>query len=96
MEHHSKPLGTYKIFLIGFMGSGKSAISDYLCQNYGLEKIEMDQLRKRRHADYRDFRPARRSIFSESGDGAARGTAGQRQCRHILRRRNANAGKQCS
>ncbi len=44
MEHHSKPLGTYKIFLIGFMGSGKSAISDYLCRNYGMEKIEMDQL----------------------------------------------------
>ena len=32
------------IILTGFMGSGKSAISDYLCRNYGMEKIEMDQL----------------------------------------------------
>ena len=43
MEHHSKPLGTYKIFLIGFMGSGKSTISKYLKEHYGMEKIEMDK-----------------------------------------------------
>lgn len=32
------------IFLIGFMGSGKSTIASFLSQNYGMEIIEMDQL----------------------------------------------------
>lgn len=44
MENHPKPLCTYNIFLIGFMGSGKSAISDYLSQHYAMEKIEMDRI----------------------------------------------------
>ncbi len=30
------------IFLIGFMGSGKSTIADRLCADYGLEAVEMD------------------------------------------------------
>lgn len=34
---------SYNIFLIGFMGSGKSTISDYLSEHYAMEKIEMDQ-----------------------------------------------------
>lgn len=32
------------IFLIGFMGSGKSTVASYLAENYGMEIIEMDQL----------------------------------------------------
>ena len=32
------------VFLIGFMGSGKSTIASYLAQNYGMEIIDMDQL----------------------------------------------------
>lgn len=31
------------IFLIGFMGCGKSTISDYLSREYGMEKVEMDE-----------------------------------------------------
>lgn len=31
------------IFLIGFMGCGKSTVSEYLCRNYGMEKVEMDE-----------------------------------------------------
>lgn len=34
---------TGNIFLIGFMGCGKSTISDYLCREYGMEKVEMDE-----------------------------------------------------
>lgn len=44
MENKPEPLFTYNIFLIGFMGSGKSTISDYLSQNYGMEQIEMDRV----------------------------------------------------
>lgn len=32
------------IFLIGFMGSGKSTIASCLSENYGMEIIEMDQM----------------------------------------------------
>lgn len=32
------------IFLIGFMGCGKSTVAAWLSQNYGMEIIEMDQL----------------------------------------------------
>lgn len=32
------------IFLIGFMGSGKSTVASHLAENYGMEIIEMDQL----------------------------------------------------
>lgn len=31
------------IFLIGFMGTGKSAIASYLARNYGMNIIEMDE-----------------------------------------------------
>ena len=33
----------YNIFLIGFMGSGKSTVSNYLSTHYQMEKVEMDQ-----------------------------------------------------
>ncbi|MBQ8803430.1 MAG: shikimate kinase [Tyzzerella sp.] len=32
------------IFLIGFMGCGKSTVASYMAQNYGMEVMEMDQL----------------------------------------------------
>ena len=32
------------VFLVGFMGSGKSTIASYLAENYGMEIIDMDQL----------------------------------------------------
>ena len=32
------------IFLIGFMGSGKSTVASYLSQYFGMQVIEMDQL----------------------------------------------------
>lgn len=38
-----KPLD-YNIYLIGFMGTGKSTIARYLNTVYGMETIEMDQI----------------------------------------------------
>ncbi len=32
------------IMLIGFMGTGKSTVASYLCKEYGMEIIEMDEL----------------------------------------------------
>lgn len=34
----------YNIFLIGFMGSGKSTVSDYMHRTCGMPVIEMDQI----------------------------------------------------
>ena len=34
----------YNIVLIGFMGTGKSTISEYMKQKFGMEVIEMDQI----------------------------------------------------
>ena len=38
----------YNIFLIGFMGSGKSTISKYMKKTYGMEVAEMDHLIEQR------------------------------------------------
>ena len=35
---------TYNIFLIGFMGSGKSTVADYLCEKFDMDVVEMDQV----------------------------------------------------
>lgn len=42
-----KPLD-YNIYLIGFMGTGKSTIARYLNTVYGMETVEMDQIIARR------------------------------------------------
>ena len=31
------------VFLVGFMGSGKSTIASYLSENYGMDMMDMDQ-----------------------------------------------------
>ena len=38
----------YNIVLIGFMGTGKSTISEYMKQKFGMEVIEMDQIIEQR------------------------------------------------
>lgn len=48
MQQQAKYEFSYNIFLIGFMGSGKSTISEYLHQHYAMEKIEMDSLIEKR------------------------------------------------
>ena len=40
----AKSLFDYNIFLIGFMGAGKSTISDYLKTVFAMDIIEMDQI----------------------------------------------------
>ena len=40
----ARKLFSYNIFLIGFMGSGKSTMSDYLSTALAMEVVEMDQI----------------------------------------------------
>lgn len=44
MENQEKHVFSYNIFLIGFMGCGKSTISEYLREHYAMKKIEMDSV----------------------------------------------------
>ena len=44
----ARKLFNYNIFLIGFMGAGKSTISDYLRTAFAMDVVEMDQIIARR------------------------------------------------
>ncbi len=44
----ARKLFSYNIFLIGFMGAGKSTISDYLSTLFAMDVVEMDQLISKR------------------------------------------------
>ena len=41
-------LFNYNLVLIGFMGAGKSTVSDYFHTRYGMDVIEMDEIIARR------------------------------------------------
>lgn len=56
-----KELG-YNIFLIGFMGAGKSTVSGYLHTAYGMEVLEMDQVIEEREGKKIS------DIFAEQGE----------------------------
>lgn len=61
IHHNSKKiqarrLFNYNIFLIGFMGAGKSTISDYLRSMFAMDVVEMDQIiAKRQHMSISDI-----------------------------------------
>ena len=42
--NHNEEVFPYNIALIGFMGTGKSTLSKYLKEKYGMDIVEMDQI----------------------------------------------------
>ena len=42
-QAHNKPFSG-NIVLIGFMGAGKSTVSEYLSRKYNMDTVEMDQI----------------------------------------------------
>ena len=54
------------IYLIGFMGSGKSAVAAYLMRQYGIPRVEMD---REIESEYGMTIP---EIFEREGEGAFR------------------------
>lgn len=42
-QAHNKPFSC-NIVLIGFMGAGKSTVSEYLSRKYNMDTVEMDQI----------------------------------------------------
>lgn len=60
------PVLSYNIYLIGFMGCGKSAAADYLHRVCGMQAVEMDsEIEKRSSMSIRE-------IFAEKGEPAFR------------------------
>lgn len=53
---------SYNIFLIGFMGVGKSTVAEYLNQNYDMKVVEMDQVIAEREGK------SISEIFAENGE----------------------------
>lgn len=43
-ELETRPLFSYNIFLIGFMGSGKTTIAEALSKKFAMEIVEMDRI----------------------------------------------------
>ncbi len=93
----ARKLFDYNIVLIGFMGAGKSTISDYLSTVFDMEIVEMDQLIADREemsipdifATYGEeyFRNLETNLLIEMQD--------KKKCGHFLWRWCSNARAQC-
>ena len=72
----SHELFGFNIFLIGFMGVGKSTVSNALQNTFAMDVVEMDEMiaKKEQHEHFRDLRSARRGIFPQRGDKPAEGS----------------------
>ncbi len=87
----------YTIFLIGFMGCGKSTVSKELSRQFGLKIIEMDQLiAERERMSIPDiFSKKRRTLFPGIGNFSAERFKNADQPCGFLRRRCRHAQRKC-
>ena len=85
----ARKLFDYNIILIGFMGAGKTSISDYLNTMFAMDIVEMDQVIADRGGDEhpRYLCHVRGGVFPESGDRAPDRDAVPEEHRHLLRGR---------
>ena len=86
------------IFLIGFMGSGKSTVAKYLSSAYQMKQIEMDeQIEKNEGRSISSiFEKEGEEIFSHIGNRAFKksGSPGDFCC--IMRRRRSSKRGECA
>ena len=79
------------LFLIGVMGTGKTAVSEALSKQTGIPVMDTDEdIRLQEGMEITE-------IFAQKGSGntAAEGSAGQRTTDHFLRRRDAAPPAEC-
>ena len=92
----ARKLFDYNIVLIGFMGAGKSTISDFLRTVFAMEVIEMDQIiAEREEMSISDIFETYGEEYSGSGDEASDRDAVAEKCCHLLWRWCTDAGTQC-
>lgn len=77
----ARKLFNYNIVLIGFMGAGKSTISDFLKNVFAMDVVEMDQIIAQRQGMsisdiFKEIQQAYKSIVSGEADRASYGGAG--------------------
>ena len=83
----ARKLFDYNIVLIGFMGAGKSTISDFLRTVFAMEVVEMDQIiAEREGMSISDIFETYGRILPQSGDRTADRDAVQEKRCHLLRR----------
>ena len=92
----ARKLFDYNIVLIGFMGAGKSTISDFLRTVFAMEVIEMDQIiAEREEMSISDiFETYGEEYLPGSGDEASDRDAVAEKCGHFLWRWCTDAGTQ--
>lgn len=94
----ARKLFDYNIVLIGFMGAGKSTISDFLRTVFAMEVVEMDQIiAEREGMSISDiFETYGEEYFRKLETELLIGNAVQEQCGHLLWRRCTDERAQCS
>ena len=93
----ARKLFSYNIVLIGFMGAGKTTISDYLSTMFDMKLVEMDQeIAEREEMSIPDiFCHIRRGIFQKAGDKTVKRTSERKELYHFLRRRRCTPSGEC-
>lgn len=93
----ARKLFNYNIVLIGFMGAGKSTISEFLKTAFAMDVIEMDQIIAEREgmSISRYLRSVWRAVFPRSGDEPADRDAVENQCGYLLWGRYSDERVQC-
>ena len=77
---------TYNIFLIGFMGSGKSTVADYLCEKFDMDVVEMDQvIAERERMSISDIFEKHGELYFRDLETTFSGIAGEDQHSCLLR-----------
>lgn len=94
----ARKLFNYNIVLIGFMGAGKSTISDFLKNVFAMDVVEMDQIiAQRQGMSISDiFETYGEQYFRDLEIKSAYRNAVTQQCCDLLRRRYSNERVQCS
>ena len=85
------------IYLIGFMGTGKSAVGSVLAEQLGMACVEMDrQIETQQNMTITEiFERYGETYFPDSGDGVFAGAGNRESGRHLLRGRQCSAGGEC-
>ena len=84
----------YNIVLIGFMGTGKTTVSEYLNQRYDMDVVDMDtEISKREGMGISEiFEVFGEVYFRDLETALLQGTAVQKEYGDLLWRRSSDAG----
>ena len=92
----ARKLFSYNIVLIGFMGSGKSTVSDYLSTVFDMRLVEMDQeISEREEMSIPDIFATYGEEYFRNLETSLKRTPDREQLYHFLRGRGGPQGRKC-